>query len=309
MATSGEKEMDSRFICLVCLERYGGREAKLLPCSHTFCLPCLADLARRTDTSQTSGLDDDAEEGRQPDSLTCPTCREVIPLPPGGVTGFQRNFYLDGLRREDVAPRLVPCTLCDGDQPAQFLCGQCHNNFCSQCRRYHDRLCQGSRVTALPPPSHSSNSTAQSSMVQGTAPSATQSAALSATQSTSQSAAQSTTQSGTQSQIRQQLQMVENILKRLQDKTQACQDHMEHIHYLMEEAQQTQDMLQQQLSSSQPAPDPASTLRATLFLEGEGERILNKDLDYLLLDHRMEDNRAVLTQALQAFMGSVVSSH
>ncbi|KAL8602043.1 hypothetical protein ACOMHN_007313 [Nucella lapillus] len=118
---------------------------------------------------ETSGLDDDAEEGRQPDSLTCPTCREVIPLPPGGVTGFQRNFYLDGLRREDVSPRLVPCFLCDGDQPAQFLCGQCHNNFCSQCRRSHDRLCQGSRVMALPPPSHSSNSAAQSSMVQGTA--------------------------------------------------------------------------------------------------------------------------------------------
>ncbi|KAL8602044.1 hypothetical protein ACOMHN_007314 [Nucella lapillus] len=117
----------------------------------------------------TSGLDDDGEEGRQPDSLTCPTCREVIPLPPGGVTGFQRNFYLDGLRREDVSPRLVPCTLCDGDQPAQFLCGQCHNNFCSQCRRSHDILCQGSRVVALPPPSHSSNSAAQSSMVQGTA--------------------------------------------------------------------------------------------------------------------------------------------
>ncbi|KAL8602039.1 hypothetical protein ACOMHN_007309 [Nucella lapillus] len=169
MATGGEKEMDSLFICLVCLERYGGREAKLLPCSHTFCLPCLADLARRTETSQTSGLDDDAEEGRQPDSLTCPTCREVIPLPPGGVTGFQRNFYLDGLRREDVSPRLVPCLLCDGDQPAQFLCGQCHNNFCSQCRRSHDILCQGSRVVALPPPSHSSNSAAQSSMVQGTA--------------------------------------------------------------------------------------------------------------------------------------------
>ncbi|KAL8602035.1 hypothetical protein ACOMHN_007305 [Nucella lapillus] len=177
MATGGEKEMDSRFTCLVCLEKYGGREAKLLPCSHTFCLPCLADLARRTETSQTFGLDDDGEEGRQPDSLTCPTCCEVIPLPPGGVSGFQRNFYLDGLRREDVAPRLVPCFLCDGDQPAQFLCGQCHNNFCSQCRRYHDKLCQGSRVTALPPPSHSSNSAAQSSAAQSTAHSGSMSSA------------------------------------------------------------------------------------------------------------------------------------
>ncbi|KAL8616887.1 hypothetical protein ACOMHN_041806 [Nucella lapillus] len=245
MATAGRgEEVDSLLICTICFEPYGGREAKLLPCSHTFCLPCLARLVRRGETSQTSALDGDAEEGRQCDSVTCPTCRIVIPLPPGGVTGFKRNVYL-GIRGGEAAVQAVACTLCDGDQTAQFLCGQCRNHVCCQCRRSHDKFCQGSQLTALPPPSRSSSSEAQS-----------------AAQSMTQSAVQSTTQS----------------------------------------------TLQQHLSS-QPAPDPASMLRGALFLQGEGERIQNRDLDSWLLDHRREDNRAVLTQDLHALMGSMSSSY
>lgn len=35
---------DVATICSVCLEPYQGRTPKLLPCFHTFCVPCLKDL-------------------------------------------------------------------------------------------------------------------------------------------------------------------------------------------------------------------------------------------------------------------------
>ncbi|KAL8576374.1 hypothetical protein ACOMHN_048941 [Nucella lapillus] len=203
MATGRGKEVDSRFTCTICFEPYRGREAKILPCFHTFCLPCLAGLVARGETPQTSGLGDTAEEGRQCDSLTCPTCRTVIPLPPRGVTGFQRNFYLDSVSGE-ADSGAVACTVCEADQTAQFLCGQCHNHVCCQCRRSHDKCCQGSQLTPLTPPSPSSaaQSVAQSmiqSVAQSTAQSVAQSTVQSTAQSMIQSAAQSTAQSMTQS--------------------------------------------------------------------------------------------------------------
>jgi hypothetical protein len=47
MATGGgsKRSLDSRVTCSVCLESLKGRQPKLLPCSHTFCLPCLTQLA------------------------------------------------------------------------------------------------------------------------------------------------------------------------------------------------------------------------------------------------------------------------
>ena len=69
MATGGERT-SGRLTCAVCLEKY--RRPKLLPCFHTFCLTCLESLAPPPAPS-----------------LTCPACRTVVPLPPGGVAEFQ----------------------------------------------------------------------------------------------------------------------------------------------------------------------------------------------------------------------------
>ena len=40
----GRKEEDFRHTCSLCMEPYRGRRPKLLPCFHTFCLPCLTAL-------------------------------------------------------------------------------------------------------------------------------------------------------------------------------------------------------------------------------------------------------------------------
>eukprot|EP00745_Piridium_sociabile_P030066 TRINITY_DN49775_c0_g1_i1.p2 TRINITY_DN49775_c0_g1~~TRINITY_DN49775_c0_g1_i1.p2 ORF type:complete len:110 (-),score=20.23 TRINITY_DN49775_c0_g1_i1:166-495(-) len=42
-ATEG-KEVDVRHTCSLCMEDYWGRIPKMLPCHHTFCLPCLTAL-------------------------------------------------------------------------------------------------------------------------------------------------------------------------------------------------------------------------------------------------------------------------
>jgi hypothetical protein len=47
MATGGgtDRSLDTRVTGSVCLESLKGRQPKLLHCSHTFCLPCLTQLA------------------------------------------------------------------------------------------------------------------------------------------------------------------------------------------------------------------------------------------------------------------------
>ncbi|KAL8622168.1 hypothetical protein ACOMHN_052970 [Nucella lapillus] len=181
--------------CDVCLEPYGGRGAKLLPCFHFFCQPCLERLVTRRDSTQTSGATGQDEKEGSFGSLTCPTCRRVIPLPPGGVAAFMDNLYLDSVSGE-ADSGAVACTVCEADQTAQFLCGQCHNHVCCLCRRYHDKCCQGSQLTPLTPLSRSSSEaqSASQSVIQSAAQSVTQSAA----QSVTQSAAQSVTQSAAQ---------------------------------------------------------------------------------------------------------------
>ncbi|XP_070205582.1 uncharacterized protein [Littorina saxatilis] len=139
MATSEMMaDSNSRVTCSVCLERFSGRQPKLLPCFHTFCSPCLSALAQATQT--------DGSEAACA-SITCPTCRTDIPVPPGGVAKFQSNFYIIN---DDSGPHRTPspCQLCDGGQPAGYHCTKC-GYFCSQCHRIHNKCCRSTQVTTL----------------------------------------------------------------------------------------------------------------------------------------------------------------
>ena len=68
-------KMKANLKCAVCLETYS--DPKQLQCHHIFCLKCLNTLA----------------VPRQ-NSLTCPTCRVVTPLPAGGVTDVPSAFQI-----------------------------------------------------------------------------------------------------------------------------------------------------------------------------------------------------------------------
>ncbi|KAK7499513.1 hypothetical protein BaRGS_00009165 [Batillaria attramentaria] len=109
MATGGgDRSLDGRVVCSVCLEPYRGRQPKLLPCFHTFCLPCLSQLA---------------------------------------YSGTQANFYVEDGEQQDSAPPSL-CDLCDEGQVGSHYCGTCKNRSCKRCTRIHDKICQGTPTTA-----------------------------------------------------------------------------------------------------------------------------------------------------------------
>ena len=136
MATGGapaRKEEDVRHTCSLCMEPYRGRNAKILPCFHTFCLPCLTALQDSVTTAtpvrqpEEEGRPTEDEEQKQPDSKSdegekdtaknqdgtseggdvtnegnddvknrvflCPTCRAPVSIPDGGVAALQVRYF------------------------------------------------------------------------------------------------------------------------------------------------------------------------------------------------------------------------
>ncbi|PVD36447.1 hypothetical protein C0Q70_03431 [Pomacea canaliculata] len=103
-------------ICPVCLEVY--RSPRFLPCHHSFCLPCLEQLAK------THG-----------NTIPCPSCREPAKLPRGGVRALKVNFYF---KEEDLerARRPVDKSMCPThpEERLTFYCTKCDQPLCLRCR-------------------------------------------------------------------------------------------------------------------------------------------------------------------------------
>ncbi|XP_070179921.1 putative leucine-rich repeat-containing protein DDB_G0290503 [Littorina saxatilis] len=155
MATGGyDSVVDSRVTCSVCLEPFKGRHPKLLPCFHTFCSPCLTQLTDRqvSQTLKSTNLtEDDGKKSHKatPVSIICPTCRSPTPLPPGGVSKLQGNFYLEHREEQAVKPPRYLCDLCEEGHDAKHTCAECLTYFCSRCQRTHDKICKKARVSGL----------------------------------------------------------------------------------------------------------------------------------------------------------------
>ncbi|XP_025098012.1 tripartite motif-containing protein 45-like isoform X2 [Pomacea canaliculata] len=181
---------DLRLSCSLCMESYRGRTPKLLPCFHTFCLPCLENIVVTATSKKSASHADDSpvkdtkktcEENKQNIEVTeketnpeekkedkiddsteeeedkevifqCPTCRVSIPVPAGGVSQFQTNFYVDCDDEPDASLDLpVECDTCeDGSrETATHECGDCRHRMCSRCSRMHPIHAQGHRVRPL----------------------------------------------------------------------------------------------------------------------------------------------------------------
>ncbi|CAI2347197.1 unnamed protein product [Caenorhabditis sp. 36 PRJEB53466] len=110
--------------CSTCLYTFDAntRKPKLLPCSHSVCLFCVTQLAEISPETD-------------PPSLRCPLCREVCPIPAGGVTSFPAAFFINQLldvmqkQRKDVVPS---CSTHPTDQ--LLYCETCDNVFCQLCQ-------------------------------------------------------------------------------------------------------------------------------------------------------------------------------
>ena len=81
MAEKVIERVEEQLNCSICLDTY--TDPKILQCFHVFCRQCLVPLGVRDQQGQLS--------------LTCPTCRQVTPIPARGVAGLQSAFHINNL--------------------------------------------------------------------------------------------------------------------------------------------------------------------------------------------------------------------
>jgi len=135
--SSADKELDDMTECSICTEVF--TDPRVLPCIHTFCLKCLLNYGN----------------DRQPrDSLPCPLCRKEFTIPDDGLSGMQKNFFMEKLLHArklsagQEAQHIIPCDACSSDEAsasetaklASMYCVQCQQNFCEQCSLCHGKI-------------------------------------------------------------------------------------------------------------------------------------------------------------------------
>ncbi len=125
MTKDAIKKLDTKLECSICFDSF--KQPKLLPCYHVFCKsPCLEKLVTK--------------DGR---SLTCPTCRHIVPLSERGVDGLQSDFHIDHLFEIrdafDKAGNTNNCENCE-DGKATGYCCDCKNLVCDDCKGIHSKL-------------------------------------------------------------------------------------------------------------------------------------------------------------------------
>ena len=81
MAGTALKTVEEQLTCPICIEHY--EDPKILPCHHSFCKRCLGRIPL------------DLKQGKY--FLACPSCREEIQLPEGGVEKLQSSFPINKL--------------------------------------------------------------------------------------------------------------------------------------------------------------------------------------------------------------------
>ena len=120
------KKLDAQLECSICFDTF--KQPKLLPCFHVFCKsPCLEKLV--------------AKGGH---SLTCPTCRHIVPLSEKGVDGLQSDFHIDRLFEirdafnKAAEPTETQCGNCEDDKATGY-CRDCGDFLCDDCQAAHKK--------------------------------------------------------------------------------------------------------------------------------------------------------------------------
>uniref|UniRef100_A0A3Q1GRY4 RING-type E3 ubiquitin transferase n=1 Tax=Acanthochromis polyacanthus TaxID=80966 RepID=A0A3Q1GRY4_9TELE len=145
-AEKPEQKGDSvnpRAVCNVCKRLY--RDPKILPCLHSFCSDCIAQLEPFSKSPPLRRLDaaeDRSGEDRSAVTVTvlCPDCDSEVELPPSGPAGLSTDHLaLDEVFLETlVTDGPLGCDLC-GEGDAGSRCEVCCVNLCEFCRQAHRR--------------------------------------------------------------------------------------------------------------------------------------------------------------------------
>ncbi|NXK69287.1 TRI59 protein, partial [Sylvietta virens] len=116
------ERLEEELTCAICCDIFS--EPRVLPCSHTFCLPCL------------QGLLPPFPPGAR---LSCPSCRAQVALPAAGPAALPINFALkaviDKCRQEQRAGPGPEAGTCRAHprQPLNIYCLQDRRLVCGQC--------------------------------------------------------------------------------------------------------------------------------------------------------------------------------
>ena len=123
----------SKLECSFCFDRY--KDARVLPCGHTFCLRC---LQKQVDNS-TSGSS--SSNSRQ---QSCGLCRARWSVPVDGLDGLPKNFAVEAAINSNfqVAQSLAECVMVAGKEKhatAQYYCVDCQGHLCLSCFEIHKK--------------------------------------------------------------------------------------------------------------------------------------------------------------------------
>ncbi|NWW27102.1 TRI59 protein, partial [Falcunculus frontatus] len=117
------ERLEEELTCAICYEIF--EEPRVLPCSHTFCRPCLQGLVEPSD---------EFPSGR---SLSCPTCRALLPVPAAGPQALPINFALKAViekwQPEEAALAEAGTCRAHPRQPLNIYCLQDKQLVCGQC--------------------------------------------------------------------------------------------------------------------------------------------------------------------------------
>ena len=144
MAEEALKKLEEQLNCSICLDTY--TDPKLLQCFHVYCRQCLVPLVDRDQQGQLG--------------LSCPTCRQVTPIPDRGVAGLQPAFHINHLLEVQESLQKVenPAATPEGvampsirfcfehlEEELRLYCETCGELVCVQCimkdGKHHDHDC------------------------------------------------------------------------------------------------------------------------------------------------------------------------
>ena len=124
-----DKKLEENLTCAICISHF--RDPKQLQCFHVYCKECLQLLMPQDHQGQVS--------------ICCPTCRQLTPLPPGGVPGLQSAIHVNQMReiKETLQKlkdsRIVPCDKCTKTyRTATNFCRDCGKFICKMCTTMHN---------------------------------------------------------------------------------------------------------------------------------------------------------------------------
>jgi len=111
--SSADKELDEMTECSICKEEF--TDPRVLPCIHTFCLKCVLNCGK----------------GKRPGAIMpCPLCRKKFTIPGAGLSGTQKNFFVEKL--------LHARKLSAGEEAHDKMCkhhqGKAIEAYCQDCK-------------------------------------------------------------------------------------------------------------------------------------------------------------------------------